>query len=1120
MSSPFKFLDAYEKKDRDIFFGRENEIELLYDTTFKTKLMLVYGQSGTGKTSLIQCGLANRFRATDWFEIYIRRRSNINSSLRKEIRKKADTPIEEGSTIVEAIQSLYLDFLRPVYLIFDQFEELITIGSKKEQQEFFNTVSELLKSSVSCKIIIVMREEYIAWLYDFEQVVPELFDNRIRIEPMHTPKVEEVIRGSAEKFEIKLVYADKTVKGIIENNKDKKGEIQLPYLQVYLDRLYRDATERVYTEGKKSVKKAAVKFTLDLVKKIGKMSDVMAVFLDEQITQIQRNLIKNRLDVRDDVVWQVLKEFVTIEGTNLPKNKTELISKLDIPENIVNFCLTGLEKGRILHAPEKDTFEIAHDTLAQRIGDRRSLYEEELLRAEKIIKDRLGEYEVTGNLLNKKDINYIEPYEDELKLVDSENRFLRKSKEKVSRIKKTTFFGIASIITILITFTIFAVSQWQRAEKNFKRAEANRLATIAQMTVEKDPTIALRVAEKALQLNKNEIVTETIHRIYRENRFYKKTVTSNAPIISMALSPDGKYILAGLSDQKARIWDLDGKEIHVFEEHEGSVTSVAFSPDGKYILTGSYDRKIRLWKFPGEEPVTLEGHIGPVKSVIFSPDGRYILSCSWDKTARLWNSQGREVNILKGHKKAVLTSAFSPNSKYILTGSADNTVFLWDLRGKKIRDFIGHEAAVNSVSFSPDGENILTGSRDGTVRLWNLEGKEITVFKRHGGPVTSAAFSPDGHHILTGSEDRTARLWNLSGKELQIFKGHNNRVTSAIFSPDSRFILTSSLDEIIRMWDIRGLVSRILKKQKTSVHSVTISPGNKYALSGLSDGTILLMGLQENGKVILDFSGHDDAVTSCIFSPDGRYILTASEDHTARLWDLAGNEVLSLKKHKDVVSSAAFSPDGKYILTGSYDRTARLWDLRGEELKVFDDHDDIITAVAFSPDGRNVLTASWDKTVRLMDLDGNILKTFSKPTSLFSSAAFSPNGKNILTGSMEGTEAVIRLWDLHGNELRVIKGHENRIVSAVFSPDGKYILTASWDNTARLWDLEGKELQVFKRHSKRVNSAVFSPDGEFVLTGSSDNTTRIWHVRMVLEDFLKEGICERPSKKREQNFGI
>jgi AAA+ ATPase superfamily predicted ATPase len=188
MSTPFKFLDAYQPQDKAIFFGRDEEADELYKLVFQSNLLLVYGQSGTGKTSLVQCGLAGRFKRVDWFEIFVRRQEDLNQSLDREIRRHATTPIDAAVPVPQALQSLYLDHLRPVYLIFDQFEELFVLGSREEQATFIATASTLLKSAVSCKIIIVMREEYLAMLDDFEKAVPTLFNKRIRVEPMTPPR--------------------------------------------------------------------------------------------------------------------------------------------------------------------------------------------------------------------------------------------------------------------------------------------------------------------------------------------------------------------------------------------------------------------------------------------------------------------------------------------------------------------------------------------------------------------------------------------------------------------------------------------------------------------------------------------------------------------------------------------------------------------------------------------------------------------------------------------------------------------------------------------------------------------------------------------------------------------
>lgn len=239
IKSPFKFLDPYTLQDRDFFFGREEEINRLYEMVFSTNLLLVYGPSGAGKTSLLQCGLASRFQDTDWFDIHVRWRGNINSSMQQELHKHAISPLSSEMSVGECVQSIYLDRFKPIFLIFDQFEELYILGNQEERNIFIDSIAELLQLKIPFKIIFSMREEYIARLFDFEQKVPHLFENRLRIEPMSKSKVGRVIKSMAERFNIQLEEPQKTIQQIIENIGTNTG-IQLSYLQVYLDYLYRE----------------------------------------------------------------------------------------------------------------------------------------------------------------------------------------------------------------------------------------------------------------------------------------------------------------------------------------------------------------------------------------------------------------------------------------------------------------------------------------------------------------------------------------------------------------------------------------------------------------------------------------------------------------------------------------------------------------------------------------------------------------------------------------------------------------------------------------------------------------------------------------------------------------
>jgi tetratricopeptide (TPR) repeat protein len=468
MTSPFKFLDAYDPKDKDIFFGREAEIDALYTLIYQTDLLLVYGQSGTGKTSLVQCGLASRFKQTDRFEVLVRRKDNLNASIDREIRRHAATPIEDGATIGDAVESLYLDHLRPIHFIFDQFEELFLLGTADEQRTFIDSIVALLKKGVACKIVLVMREEFIAMLYEFEKAVPKLFAKRFRVEPMTSANVEKVITRTAAAFDIQLEHGEQTARQIIDNLSDQRSGVQLSYLQVYLDKLYRQAQRSRADSGAADT---PLVFPDDLVRRTGALGDVLADFLDDQIVDVQKALSATRSKLRPDAVQLVLEEFATLDGTKQPVSHEELAARLPDLHPIFDDGLKALTDRRVLRQLD-DTYELAHDSLARRIADTRSAERKTLLKVQKLVKDRWAGYGQTGTLLNREEIGFITPYLAKLALSKDETAFVGRSRTKVRRRQNVAWAATAVFVSFLILVIVVVVRARGQAEGAITAARA------------------------------------------------------------------------------------------------------------------------------------------------------------------------------------------------------------------------------------------------------------------------------------------------------------------------------------------------------------------------------------------------------------------------------------------------------------------------------------------------------------------------------------------------------------------------------------------------------------------------------------------------------------------------
>jgi WD40 repeat protein len=291
----------------------------------------------------------------------------------------------------------------------------------------------------------------------------------------------------------------------------------------------------------------------------------------------------------------------------------------------------------------------------------------------------------------------------------------------------------------------------------------------------------------------------------------------------------------------------------------------------------------------------------------------------------------------------------------------------------------------------------------------------------------------------------------------------------------------------------RPVSEAILHGHRAGVFHASFSPDGRLVLTASADGTARVWRADGGGEPVV-LEGPGGRIGSVAFSPDGTRVAMACGDGTARVWRAeGGGEPVVLEGHGGGVESVDFSLDGTHVATASRDGTARVWRAEGGgEPVVLEGHEGGVGSVAFSPDGTRVVTASGDGTARVWSAEGG-----GKPLVLREipggarSAAFSPDGTQVLIAAWQASAWV---WKPGSPEAPVLLNEAaGSIVAAVFSPDGTRVATASEDGTARVWSADGRgEPLVLRGHEDAVVSVAFSPDGTRVVTASEDGTARVW----------------------------
>ena len=1140
MKSPFKFLDAFTAADKDSFFGREQETAQLHFMVQKTPLLLLYGLSGTGKTSLIQCGLANKFDGPDWLPVWIRRQGNLNDSLLRAIDQLLPEHERKGA-ITDRVRALYNRYLRPVYLIFDQFEELVILGKNQEAEQatFAQNLKQLVQSGMPCTSILSIREEYIGSLFWLEREIPILFEYRLRIEPMSRRRVEGVLKQSFANFNIGVEPPETDRFGeIIENVSKGRSGIELPYLQVYLDALYRNDYERTEKEGALQVNDKgypALVFTQAEIQQFGDIDEVLDRFVTEQQQSIRNALAQTFPKIDPETVKKVLNVFVSEEGTKRPTNYErqggnirpelpflEALALPDLPPEALNQCIESLQNARLLRINE-ESIELAHDSLAALIYQRRSAEDRKRDEAKRSIQQFYREWTAKrGNYLSRKQLKEFKPYIGQLNLSEAVHQYVDKSRRH-QNLWRGIQIGIAVLIGLLGLLMLYFRSENQRKERLAFAVAQARVKAFA------DPTQALQLLEQARTLQADDpALLAAYSEIYSNNEFYEDTLAHPMPVKGVTFDSVGN--LYSWTEKALYRWEAGRRLADSVSVQD--LTTAVLSPDGRLLVAGTYDGMLLFLNAGTLEPTQqpLNSDSSSIRSLVFSPDGKHLYCTDANSLLSdlVWqDSFAVETETRLDDTDESLTLCYSPPKKELFVGFKSGQIARYKGDIQFLPKNQSHRDQVFSIARAPDNKSWASTGRDALIKFWDDKNNPVLTIKGHERRINQLAWSPDGSRLFSAGNDFQVKAWSPEGDLIATYKGHRSFVNGIAISPDGRRMASASDDKVVRIWKIESKVQRHFGPHPDGVSAIAMSADGKRVLTGADVGRSAFgdtgndpmanfedyirrsFGLMPRsaylwdattGTLVREMQGHQGGINVVAMNAAGTRLLTGSDDHTIIEWSEKGDSLRTLRGgHRGKVLALALSPDEKNIASGGYDSLLVLWGAEGQVLHSIP-HPSIVAGVAFSPKGDQVLTACYDGVARLYDLAGKPMGSFvAKDSARINAVAFSPDGQHILMGDWQNTLQLIHLSDR--KPYTAVLDAKNKtggesINALAFSPDGQAIAVAAEGGWAQVFRFDGtalRPMQILQHYPRRsIRAIAFSPDGKGVLTGSGEGWGRWW----------------------------
>jgi WD40 repeat protein len=560
-------------------------------------------------------------------------------------------------------------------------------------------------------------------------------------------------------------------------------------------------------------------------------------------------------------------------------------------------------------------------------------------------------------------------------------------------------------------------------------------------------------------------------------------------ILTLAFSPDGRFIVSGSIDHLLLLWPLPGGEPRVLPGFVGTEDTADFFPDSPKIAVAGQDQSVHLWDMATGEDRVLVTYTGPIRLLRVTPGGKFIVSAVADKLLQLWDVEKKRNRTLGSAGSEISAMAVSPDGRRIAVGERNGTVRMWDLDSGKEEILGAHRERVYSMAFSPDGRLLASSGEDNTVRLWEPDTGDSLAWLGHTATIHDLSFSRDGRMLSSSSDDETVRLWDVPAPRGQLLRGHQDSVYEAAFSPDGRYLATGGRDRTVRMWNLDTGTVQVFMGHTTTLRSIKFSPDSTLLASLGSDGALLVWDVRSGMRRLLQ---NDPGLSSGIdFSPDSKFLGLGNLNGMVQLCEWATGLCSSWPGHTKEISTLAFSPDGWQMATGGNDHIVRLWDVATGASRILRGHQDNVTLVSFSRDGRFVVSAGSDGALWQWNTSSGTGRALGSYPGLVKTLRLSPDGH---TFAVAGDDGSIQVWDLNKDSFDVLPGHRHTVRQLEFSPDGALLASASYDGTVRLWDVHARLCRNILRQGSYVMDVTFSPNGRILASPGLDNAVRIWRM--------------------------